>query len=102
MEIFKPFMKEGKVYFITDLEPVRVVHPFKNIHVSPTKTLLELVAKETFEVRCIWIEATNTVLFPEDKDAWELAKYFVLQGEHYAQRWLSIRCSTFHWIVSTR
>lgn len=80
LEIFKPYMEEGKVYFITDLEPVRVVHPFKNIYVSPTKTLLELVAKETFEVKCIWVEATDTVLFPEDKDAWELAKYFVLQG----------------------
>lgn len=79
-EAFKDCMEAGKSYFVVDLEPVRVVKPFKGIFVSPTKTLLEEEQSGEFKVRCIWIQETATVLTPQDGDAWELAKYFVLQG----------------------
>ncbi|MFP5386743.1 MAG: hypothetical protein ACLGHN_11730 [Bacteriovoracia bacterium] len=78
-DIFKEEMKEGDSHFIVDLEPVRVVVPFKNIHVSPTKTLLKQT-ENGFKILCIWIAKTNAILKPEDGDAWELAKFFVLQG----------------------
>ena len=78
-EIFKNDMKPGKEYFIVDLDPVRVVVPFKGMHVCPTKTLLEK-REDNFHVVSIWIEKTNALIEPTDGDAWELAKYFVLQG----------------------
>lgn len=76
---FERLMLEEREYFIVDLDPVRVVKPFKKMHVSPTKTLLQK-DESSFRVIAIWMEKTGTVLIPEDGDAWELAKYFVLQG----------------------
>lgn len=80
LKIFSSHMEKDKNYFVVDLDPVRVVKPFKGIHASPTKTLLEEVAPEKFNVVCIWMDKTAEVLDPQDGDAWELAKYFVLQG----------------------
>lgn len=80
LEIFKTKMEAGKEYYIVDLEPVRVVKTFEGMHVSPTKTLLRKTEFETFEVVCVYMEKTDTILEPTDGDAWELAKYFVLQG----------------------
>lgn len=80
MEVFKPFMDKDQEYFISDLEPIRVIHPFQGIHVSPTKTLLQHLGDEKFKIICIWVEKTKTVITPQDGEAWELAKYFVLQG----------------------
>lgn len=78
--VFENFMKPGKEYFVVDLEPVRVVVPFKGIHITPTKTLLVKTEFEKFEIVCIYVEYSKAVLVPTDGDAWELAKYFVLQG----------------------
>lgn len=77
--IFKDYIEPGKNYFIVDLEPVKVIETFKGIHVSPTKTLLR-EKNGKFTIICIWVEKTNTILVHTDGDAWELAKYFVLQG----------------------
>lgn len=79
LDIFKDYISAGKEYFIVDLDPVRVVTPFKGMHVSPTKTLLEF-KNEKFAIVCIWMGKTDTVLLPSDADAWELSKFFVLQG----------------------
>lgn len=76
---FKDELKIPGDYFIVDLDPVRVVKPFKDMYVSPTKTLLKK-DNESFSVVAIWMEKTGAVLHPTDGDAWELAKYFVLQG----------------------
>lgn len=76
---FADDMKTPGEYFVVDLDPVRVVKPFKNMYVSPTKTLLRLNG-EKFEIVSVWMEKTGTILHPTDGDAWELAKYFVLQG----------------------
>lgn len=79
-KIFAPYMKEERKYFIVDLDPVRVVVPFKGIHVSPTKTLLEEIAPLKFKILCTWMDKTAEVIEPSDGEAWELSKYFVLQG----------------------
>ena len=79
-QIFESVMEKGKDYFIVDLEPVRVVIPFEGIHVSPTKTLIIKTEFEKFEIVAVYVEKSEALLTPEDGDAWELAKYFVLQG----------------------
>ena len=78
--VFKEVMEAGKEYYVVDLEPVRVVKTFKGIYISPTKTLLYKTEFEKFEIICTYIEKTNALIRPSDGDAWELAKYFVLQG----------------------
>ena len=80
LKIFAPHMQPDRNYFVVDLDPVRVVKPFKGMHVSPTKTLLEETSPEKFKAICVWIDKTAEVLDQTDGDAWELAKYFVLQG----------------------
>ena len=79
-EIFKNEMYQGRKYFIVDLEPVRVIKTFSGIHLSATKTLLECIGENKFEIKCVWMDKTKTMLYPNDGDAWELGKYFVLQG----------------------
>lgn len=79
-EVFATYLRPDKNYYVVDLDPVRVVVPFKGIYVSPTKTLLLETAPETFEIVCIWMDKTTSLITPEDGDAWKLAKYFVLQG----------------------
>lgn len=80
LKIFEPHMQPGKKYFVVDLDPVRVVQPFKGMHVSPTKTLLEETEPEKFKIICTWMDKTSEVIDPTDGEAWELSKYFVLQG----------------------
>lgn len=79
-KVFASHMIQGKNYYVVDLDPVRVVVPFKGMHVSPTKTLLEETGPDKFKICCIWMDKTAEVIEQEDGDAWELAKYFVLQG----------------------
>jgi hypothetical protein len=70
--------RDGEI-FIVDLESVKVVKPYKGQYISGTKTLLER-KNNKYSLIAIFIDATNTVLNPQDGDAWELAKYYVLQG----------------------
>ncbi len=78
-QIFKEELKENKDWYIVDLEAVRSVTPFKGIYCSASKTLLHKV-KDEFFVSCIYLDETEEIFTKSDKDAWELAKYFVLQG----------------------
>lgn len=77
--IFQDFIKDDCEYFITDLEPVKVVETFKGIYASATKTLFEKCGSE-YKVICIYVDDTNEIFTPQDEEAWDLAKYFVLQG----------------------
>lgn len=77
-EIFGKMLSEENIW-ICDLEPVRVVRPFKGQYVSATKTLLKKNGQD-FSVVSIYIDETKSLFDPNDGDAWELAKYFVLQG----------------------
>lgn len=80
LEIFKEYLNSNESYFIVDLEAVKVVKPFEGIHCSGTKTLLKKIADNKYEAIAIWVDKTSTLLTDKDGDAWELAKYFVLQG----------------------
>ncbi|EQC49229.1 lipoxygenase domain protein [Bacteriovorax sp. BSW11_IV] len=79
-ENFKELMKQGESYVITDLQAVRTVKAYKGLYVCPTKTLMREVGHEEYEVVGIYVFKTKALLTPEDGQAWELAKYFVLQG----------------------
>ena len=76
--IFKDKLNAEDVW-ICDFEPVRVVKTFKGIYATASKTLLKKTNGK-FEVVEIYLEKTKSHFTPNDKDKWELAKYFVLQG----------------------
>lgn len=78
-EIFKDYLKEELDWFIVDLQAVEVVETFDGIFVSASKTLL-YKKEDVFYIKCIYIDQTDTIFESSDGDAWELAKYFVLQG----------------------
>jgi hypothetical protein len=77
--IFQNELKTTRNYYIIDLDAVKVVNTFKGIHCSASKTLL-YKENEIFKVLAIYIDKTKVILKKEDEDAWELAKYYVLQG----------------------
>lgn len=79
LEIFDSQLKEDKDWFIIDLEAVKVVKSIDGIYVSASKTLLYKKAGKFF-VECIYLDKTNETFYNNDGDAWDLAKYFVLQG----------------------
>lgn len=78
-KIFNEQLKQKIEWYIVDLEAVKTVNPFQGIYCSASKTLLYKIGN-TFKVHCIYIDKSNEIFFPKDGDAWELAKYFVLQG----------------------
>jgi hypothetical protein len=78
-EIFKEYLPESREWFIVDLQAVEVVETFKGIYASASKTLLYKEG-DKYVVRCIYIDDTKTIFESSDGDAWDLAKYFVLQG----------------------
>ncbi len=77
--IFKEQIRANKDWCIVDLEAVRVIEARDGIYASGTKTLLYKEA-ERFKIECIYVDDSNEIFYPEDGDAWELAKYYVLQG----------------------
>jgi hypothetical protein len=77
---FYQFLNQEDRFFIVDLQCIRVVKTFKGIFASATKTLLKEVAPKKFKVVAVYVAKTDEVFTPKDGDAWELAKYFVLQG----------------------
>ncbi len=76
--IFKEKIDQENIW-ICDFEPVRVVKPFKGVYTSATKTLL-LKDVDHYKILEIYVDETQSHFTPGDGDAWELAKYFVLQG----------------------
>jgi hypothetical protein len=66
-------------YLKLDFSELSRLDTFDGIHVAATETLLEEApGSATLTPRVIRINGLS--LRPEDGDAWELAKYFVLQG----------------------
>jgi hypothetical protein len=78
--IFKEQLKEQRDWYIIDFDAVKVVKPFQGIHCGATKTLIYKGTENRFIVECIYIDSNNETLYSTDGDAWELAKYYVLQG----------------------
>lgn len=87
-EIFKEQLTDtDKEWWIVDLEAVRVVKSLDGVYASGSKTLLYKIDScpdheggERYIVDSIYIDKTKERFTSEDGDAWELAKYFVLQG----------------------
>lgn len=80
LDIFGPFMQEGKKYCLVDMEAVKGVQTFPGQYVSASKTLLIDHGDFNYEAAAISIYKSREVFVPSDSDAWELAKYFALQG----------------------
>ena len=78
LDIFGREINKEK-YLIIDLEAAKVVTPFKGIEVSASKVLLSK-GPEGVSVVQIYLDKTQSHFTPADGEAWELAKYFVLQG----------------------
>jgi hypothetical protein len=78
-QIFADYLTAPRDWFIVDLQAVEVVKPFDGIFISATKTLLYKEG-DVFKICCIYVQDTETIFESTDGDAWELAKYFVLQG----------------------
>lgn len=80
--IFKDFLNNEDDFYILDFEIAKVVVPFPKMYVSGTKCLLRKTSKGkyTYEPIVIYIDKTKALIEPGDGDAWELAKYYVLQG----------------------
>lgn len=78
-EVFKNYLSEKQDWYIVDLQAVEAVKPFDGIYVTATKTLLYKEG-DLFKIRCIYVQETDEIFESSDEDAWDLAKYFVLQG----------------------
>jgi hypothetical protein len=81
-KIFKQYLGQDEEFFILDFETTRVVKPFKGMYTSGTKCLIKKIAggKYKYWPVAIYIDKTQALLTPDDGAAWELAKYYVLQG----------------------
>ncbi len=73
-------------HFKLDFTPIEGVRPYRDMHVAQTITLLHRPdsATDAFSLLAIAVGKGRVVLRPTNGDAWQLAKYFVLQGCSYA------------------
>ncbi|MAF79030.1 MAG: hypothetical protein CME60_12785 [Halobacteriovoraceae bacterium] len=72
--------KDKSKLYIVDLSCISVVKTFEGIYASATKVLLHEVSPYKYEVLGIYVKESEEVFIPSDQGAWELAKYYVLQG----------------------
>lgn len=71
--------KSGEPYYLKiDTLSMNKVLPLHGIYSAPTVTIFKRINKTTGIPLAIKIN--NLILSPKDGEAWELAKYFVLQG----------------------
>ncbi|MGK0368125.1 MAG: hypothetical protein ACI9QD_001266, partial [Thermoproteota archaeon] len=82
LENFKELLNDSDDFYILDLAAAQVVEPYKGLYTSGTKTLLKRTNKSKYDYQVIgiYVMKTNSLIMPTDDSAWELAKYFVLQG----------------------
>ncbi|BDD03204.1 hypothetical protein [Aureibacter tunicatorum] len=75
---------ENGEYFIIDLTLIKHIIPLKDMYASPTVALFKTNPKnKKKEVVAILMLFNGLVLSPNDGKAWELAKYYTLQGATY-------------------
>jgi hypothetical protein len=80
-EAFRDVLAEPRgdtSWYKLDLMPMEVVSTFDGLYVAPTVTLLRRDEDGNFTTVAIDVE--GAIVQPGDGDAWELAKYFVMQG----------------------
>ncbi|TNE50057.1 MAG: hypothetical protein EP344_17585 [Bacteroidetes bacterium] len=86
-------LNPDKEYFITDLNLMRHIPSQDGMYVATTVSLFERESSDMsrFKPMAIYVESvpeegqepTKTLTYPEDGNAWELAKYYALLGCSY-------------------
>lgn len=76
--VFKDFLDQPGTLFKVDFTPIGDVRPLPGIYATPTVTLFSRHANG--ELLPLAIQINGLLLTPGDGSAWELAKYFVLNG----------------------
>jgi len=83
LRIFAEFLKKepGETFWVSDFTLVKDMKTYPGIYVAPTMALFkgELVNGKRKAV-AIYFPNNQLMLTPQDGNAWELAKYFVMQG----------------------
>ncbi|MAQ16892.1 MAG: hypothetical protein CMN30_19125 [Sandaracinus sp.] len=74
------------IFYKFDFSPIEDVEPYPGMYVAKTISLLRREAADSneFDLKAIAIGADRLVLRPGDGGAWDLSKYYVLQGCSYA------------------
>lgn len=83
-EHFAPILdaSPGDRFLKIDLTPISAVRPYKGMYVGPSVVLVrEPTAGGPLAVAALWIG--DKLITPADRNAYDLAKYFVLQGAAY-------------------
>lgn len=83
LTIFKKFRdaEPHEEFFIQDFSLVKDMNTYKGIYAAPTYTLFKgPVVNKRRKVVAIYFTKSKLMLTPEDGNAWELAKYYVMQG----------------------
>lgn len=73
-------------FYIADFNFMESVKNYQGMYCAPTKCLLRQQKENIYglkEIVAIHLKQSNLLLDPADGNAWELAKYFVLQGAGY-------------------
>jgi len=75
-------------YLLADFSLMRNVEPFEGLYIAPTQVLLRYPAgaddqRSHKETVAIYLPFSNLLLNPSNGAAWDLAKYYVLQGANY-------------------
>jgi hypothetical protein len=80
-----PNPQDATLDYKYDFTPISSVDPYGGMYVAQTITHLRRkhIDSKEFEVRAIAVGEQKLVLRPSDGAAWELAKYYVLQGCSY-------------------
>lgn len=78
---FKKQILSGKKYKKVDFTLMSRLFAFPGLFIAPTITLFGQDSKNGLEP--VAIKINDLVLTPTNKSAWELAKFFVLQGANY-------------------
>jgi len=86
LKIFKQFLdaEPNEKFYVSDFSLIRAVKPYPGIYVASTMVLFKGALKEgKRQVVAIYFPDSvgeEKMFTPEDGEAWELAKYFALQG----------------------
>ena len=80
-KVFAPYLtdrEEGEVDFKVDFSAMGRIHALPGIYVAPTVMLGRIAADGT--KRLIAMRISGQTLTPADTNAWDLARYFFMQG----------------------
>lgn len=70
-------------FYVTDLTLAQYITPTDELYTAPTMTLIQEMPNGDKKAVAIYMNDSDLLLKPEDGNAWELAKYYVLMGATY-------------------